>query len=355
MLLADVCFFLWIKSLVRRNTLLLFLAAVIATYGFTALGIALVCKAGYGLRHFATFRFLGMAAFWHAPALLSAMALAFGKRRLLLPALTLLILYFYAYHIEPYRLEITEHPFTHPLLRGLARPVTIAQVSDLQGEFVGAYEKHVLELLSDSRPDLIVYTGDQLHCWRAAYQEQALALSKLLHDARIRPPLGSYAVEGDSDERTLWKSVFEGEPVTILEDETVALQLPGVRANLTGLKAHTSRTFALVQAAGPTEFPDSTILHIYVGHSPDFVQSLAERGTPFLALAGHAHGGQVQLPFLGALITLTQLPRKYADWYGPYGPGVLSVSRGIGMERYDAPRLRFLCRPEIRLIRLEPY
>ena len=34
--------------------------------------------------------------------------------------------------------------------------------------------------------------------------------------------------------------------------------------------------------------------------------------------------------------------------------GTLAVSRGIGMERFDAPRLRFLCRPELMILELSP-
>jgi predicted MPP superfamily phosphohydrolase len=36
------------------------------------------------------------------------------------------------------------------------------------------------------------------------------------------------------------------------------------------------------------------------------------------------------------------------------GERTLIVSRGIGMERGDAPRLRFLCRPQIVIVNLEP-
>ena len=96
------------------------------------------------------------------------------------------------------------------------------------------------------------------------------------------------------------------------------------------------------------------LLQIFAGHSPDYVLALQQTDRPFLALAGHTHGGQVQLPLIGPLLTLTRLHRHYAEYYGVFGFGVLSVSRGIGMERQDAPRLRFLCPPEIRLITLQP-
>jgi hypothetical protein len=43
-----------------------------------------------------------------------------------------------------------------------------------------------------------------------------------------------------------------------------------------------------------------------------------------------------------------------ADALTRFGPGVLSVSRGVGMERHEAPRVRLFCRPELRMITLVP-
>jgi hypothetical protein len=56
---------------------------------------------------------------------------------------------------------------------------------------------------------------------------------------------------------------------------------------------------------------------------------------------------------LGPLITLSNVPRDWAVGLTtlPWG-GHLFVSRGVGMERKNAPRLRFLCRPEIAILEL---
>ncbi len=74
-----------------------------------------------------------------------------------------------------------------------------------------------------------------------------------------------------------------------------------------------------------------------------------------VVLAGHTHGGQVQLPFVGPLLTLTRVPRAWSHGLTALpGGGHLYVSRGIGMERFEAPRVRFRCRPEVVLVDLVP-
>ena len=89
-----------------------------------------------------------------------------------------------------------------------------------------------------------------------------------------------------------------------------------------------------------------------MGHSPNF--SLGEIQADLL-IAGHTHGGQVRLPLLGPVMTLSAVPRAWASGVTEIKPGkTLIVSRGVGMERHNAPRLRFLCRPEIVIVELLP-
>jgi predicted MPP superfamily phosphohydrolase len=71
-----------------------------------------------------------------------------------------------------------------------------------------------------------------------------------------------------------------------------------------------------------------------------------------LYLAGHTHGGQLRLPFFGALVTASIYGKRYEMGAYREGNTLLYVSRGLGMEGKGAPRARFLCPPEIVLFTL---
>jgi predicted MPP superfamily phosphohydrolase len=74
-----------------------------------------------------------------------------------------------------------------------------------------------------------------------------------------------------------------------------------------------------------------------------------------LMCSGHVHGGQVALPFYGALLTLSDFGKRFERGLYPTADGFgfpLYVSRGIGMEGGDMPRVRFCSRPEVALIEL---
>lgn len=61
------------------------------------------------------------------------------------------------------------------------------------------------------------------------------------------------------------------------------------------------------------------------------------------------------MPLLGPVMTLSQVPRSWASGLTELGSDAhLLVSRGVGMERGKAPRLRFLCRPEIAIVDVAP-
>jgi predicted MPP superfamily phosphohydrolase len=89
---------------------------------------------------------------------------------------------------------------------------------------------------------------------------------------------------------------------------------------------------------------------VLLAHEPDFADQAAGQNIT-LQLSGHSHGGQVRLPFVGAPI-LPYLARKYPYGLRRVGEMWLYTNRGVGL---IAPPVRFLCRPEITLLRLQAF
>ena len=92
--------------------------------------------------------------------------------------------------------------------------------------------------------------------------------------------------------------------------------------------------------------PPFTIL---LFHSPDLAPQAAELGVIDLHLAGHTHGGQVRVPVYGALVTSSLYFKALEMGLYQLHDMLLFVSRGVGLEGKGAPRVRFNCRPQLKL------
>ncbi len=92
-------------------------------------------------------------------------------------------------------------------------------------------------------------------------------------------------------------------------------------------------------------------LIICLTHTPDQqVISEASNYGADIILSGHTHGGQVRLPLLGAIITGSNIKRRYASGLFYFKNFVLFISRGLSEGRYSP--FRFYCQPEAVLINL---
>jgi predicted MPP superfamily phosphohydrolase len=244
-----------------------------------------------------------------------------------------------AFLIEPTWLEVSRVRLTTPKI---ARPVRIVVLADLQTDQIGSYERRVLKQILDEKPDLILLAGDYIQAGRAAREELGGQLNALLHQLGFAAPAGVFAVGGNIDGD--WPKLFDGLPVTSVRS-TESFQVAGIRLTCLGVRDSFSSSLEVGS-------PAADRFHVVLGHSPNFALGRIEAD---LLVAGHTHGGQVRLPLIGPLVTLSRVPRRWAAGLNDLPGGArLLVSRGVGMERGRAPRIRFLCRPELVVIDLAP-
>jgi predicted MPP superfamily phosphohydrolase len=323
-----------------------FLAVMGAAIAVVALAGIIASPLGEG--PFGMIRLFAWGVFLYLPlTLVVSAALLWPRSRrstavALLGALIVIAIAAHAFLIEPTWLEVTHVTLSSPKVTS---PLKIAVVADLQTDEIGEYERDVLTRVAAERPDLILLAGDYLQVrGEDAWRVQRERLNGLLKEIRFQAPLGAYAVGGNVDPRQ-WPELFAGTGVTVLEITRTA-DLDRNDVCLTGLSMDDSFN-RQAQAPAKNRF------HICLGHSPDF--SLSEAVHADLLVAGHTHGGQVRLPVIGPLITLAKVPRAWAAGVTELSGGrYLVVSRGIGMERGAAPRMRFLCRPQLLFITVQP-
>jgi hypothetical protein len=246
-----------------------------------------------------------------------------------------------AFVIEPHWLDVTRMSIHSPKI---SDPVRVVIVADIQADRTGAYEERVIATALKQDPDVLLFAGDYIHIpWNSdGYSQEIENLNVILKGFDLELSLGTYAIAGNVDRSEIWSRAFDDLPVVVIRD-TVSYDLGSVY--LTGLAFNDSFKTQI-------SVPQKDKFHIVLGHSPNF--SLGDVKADLL-LAGHTHGGQVQLPFVGPILTLSAVPRVWASGVTEISPGkTLVVSRGVGLERMDAPRMRFLCRPEIVVIDLVP-
>lgn len=255
-------------------------------------------------------------------------------------ALILIAIPLEGFVIEPHWLEVRHETMNSNKLK---KPLKIAVIADLQTDGVGEYERDALSKVKQYQPDIILFAGDYIQLYDEGRDHQVDLLNKLFKDINFQPPLGAFAVPGDCDQIPNWQACFEGLPVKTFDNNST-IKIGELTLTVLNLEASRLATYKIPQVEG---------FHIVLGHAPDFALTSPNAD---LLVAGHTHGGQVQLPFYGPPMMMSGVPRAWGrGCMTDIGNGaMLCISRGIGMERQRAPRLRFLCRPELVLIDVVP-
>src|SRR6266850_1675871 len=264
-------------------------------------------------------------------------------RRVVLALAGLGILCFvYGYFVEPYWLSITHIRVTSAKLPKGAKPVRIIHISDLHCDPKRRLEGRLDQVIARERPDLIVFTGDCIN------SIAGLPVFKecLTRIAKVAP---TFVVKGNWD---VWHSpgvdLFGNTGAQELDGNAVELEVRGFPIWVTGVAVENERGLEPALHSIP---PDAFKLVLY--HYPDLIKEIAALKVD-LYCAGHTHGGQVALPFYGALMTLSKYGKKYEAGLYREQETLLYVNRGIGMEGGPAPRVRFCARPEVTVIEISP-
>ncbi len=257
----------------------------------------------------------------------------------------------WACFVEPYALERIEVEVPLHVLRRGSEPIRVGVLSDLQTTRVASHEHAAVDLLLAEKPDIILLPGDLYQGPPERWEGVRDGFRELLQ--RLVAPGGVYLVPGDCDTNARLGDLVLGTPVQLLIGESELIRVRDRRVRLFGadLRRPAQSQLDAFARAGAASGDDVRIL---LAHRPEIAMVVPLDAPLDLVVAGHTHGGQVRLPGGIALVDLSPVPNRVGGGGLHYlGHQLLYVSRGVGMERSLAPRLRLGCRPEVSLLVLQ--
>lgn len=232
---------------------------------------------------------------------------------------------------------------------------TVVQIADLHGKSFDPKQTKLLKKITQAQPDLIVMTGDLIDSRRNGEAAALTLMKQLTADYPV------YFVTGNHEVRrnlTLLPKL-EAIGVQILRNTAVPLEYNGANIALLGIDDPTTTRWSeglqesdgtRKSLASAQEAVDRSTFQLLLAHRPEYVPLYAERQID-LVLSGHAHGGQIRLPFTDGLYAPGQgfFPKRTAGQY-TVDTTQLIVSRGLGNSLFP---FRLFNRPEIVVITLK--
>lgn len=256
----------------------------------------------------------------------------------------------YAWRIEPHWIDVVRRDLPIDGLPASLDGRSLAQISDLHvGRVVDSdYIRGAMDRVQALRPDMIAVTGDFMSCRADEQIAPAVdVVSMLTHPA---PPLGIVASLGNHDYAHRWRNAEVAETfsrqlaergVRVLRNEVTVVE--GLQ--FAGMDDYWANRF---DAAGTLAACDPALPSVVLSHNPDTADMEGWGDWRGWILAGHTHGGQVDLPLIGT----PRLPvrnKRYVEGAIDLHEGRrLYINRGLGYLR----RVRMGSRPEITLFTL---
>lgn len=250
--------------------------------------------------------------------------------------------------IEPHRVQVSHVNVPLPGLPRALDGLTVAQLTDLHHSALVSrpYLQRCINRVNALAPDLIVFTGDYLT------DDGSEDPATLVHEsaeclAGARARYGVFASLGNDDhwfDGDLVTKLIERAGVPVLRNQNTTVTIRGAPFPVVGLGDLWTEHVDFQKAfAGISDLPALVLMH-----NPDTFEHWPRPGT-HLILAGHTHGGQVNLPMFGAPVVPSRYGQKYAQGLFRRGDSTMYVNRGLGVLW---PGVRFNCRPEIALFHL---
>ncbi len=269
-----------------------------------------------------------------------------GGRILLALGLLPALLGLYATHVAPFQLQIDRAEIGGP---AAAAGLRIGVLSDLQTGSIGDYESDAIDTLLAEEPDIVLIPGDFWQLDDVDLADRAAEFAAVMR--RLDESADHViAVHGNTDSLAGLRLITDGTDVIVLDNDVVDVSVRGIDVRVGGmsLAGDVNARSRVIDALAAAERETATILF---AHKPDVVFGVPAEVRVDIVIAGHTHGGQIQLPGIGPLTVLSGVPRSVgAGGLSEVDGQAIYVSTGVGLERGRAPQIRLGAKPSVGVL-----
>lgn len=226
----------------------------------------------------------------------------------------------------------------------------IVQISDIHYKITTDKSDltNIVKEINLLKPDIVIFSGDLFDKSIQYEKKDYEDLTKILKSIKVN--IDKYYISGEEDlkfdnfDTIMSDSDFkslDGKQELIYNNSIEPILLVGSPSNY-----YENNINEIINNIS-SDIINNTKYKILIMHEPDFIEKI-DYSKFNLILAGHSHGGEIVLPFIGGIIK-DKYSNKYYKEYYKLGNTSIYISSGIGTSKY---KFRFLNKPSINLYRL---
>ena len=265
----------------------------------------------------------------------------------------LLILCGIYFYFENTTLEVSTYQIASNKIPNEFNNYKIIQISDFHNNTSSKLTKKLIAEIKNQKPNIIVITGDLIDSTKTNVDIAIDMIKEIIEIAPVYYVTGNH--EARTNEYDNLKSQMIELGVKILENEAQEIQLNNSTINILGIndpsfnKERDILDSEIVKSNMENIQYNEDNFTILLSHRPEVFKIYVEKNID-LVFTGHAHGGQIRLPFIGGIIAPNQgaFP-EYTDGIYREKDTTMVVSRGIGNSIIP---FRVNNRPELVIVEL---
>lgn len=204
----------------------------------------------------------------------------------------------------------------------------ITQITDLHDATFGKNQDRLVEKVRATKPDAIFITGDLVDSRRYDLQNSLQAVKQFVNIADVYYVLGNHEVALNLMDEIYLALTDLG--VHVLPNDAVVLERDGERIAIAGIEDPLMGNSVDWMIDEAMKNVDKEMFTLLLSHRPEQFETYVEKEMDYV-FTGHAHGGQIRLPFIGGLVAPSQgLFPKYTAGVFEQQNTTMVISRGLG-------------------------